>query len=87
LNYLVGMCYPTWDVHERMIAPFAQLTIGNLWKDTPGIIEGVSITVEDTGTWEYDTHFQLPKYLTVNIDFTYIGKYKPDGKGLHYELD
>jgi len=87
LNYLVGMCYPSWDKSDRMVAPFMELTIGNLWKDTPGKLDSVSITVEDNSTWEYDIHFQLPKFISVNIDFTYIGKYKPDAKGLHYELD
>ncbi len=87
LNYLVGMCYPSWDSNNRMLAPFMDLTIGDMWRDTPGKLNGLSVTVEDSGTWEYDEHFKLPKYITVSVDFTYIGKYKPDSKGKHYELD
>lgn len=34
-----------------------------------------------------DEHFQLPKYLSVSVNYKYIGKYKPSQLGKHYELD
>jgi len=92
MNYLVGMCYPSWKTFtntnsQRMISPFAELTIGNLWKNAPGFLTSLSITVEDNTTWEMDEHFQLPKHLSVSVGYKYIGKYNPDQLGKHYELD
>jgi hypothetical protein len=70
-----------------MVSPFVELTIGNLWKNTPGFLTSLSITVEDSTTWETDSHLQFPKYLGVSIGYKYIGKYQPDQLGKHYELD
>jgi len=92
MNYLVGLCYPSWQQFDganfqRMVSPFVELTIGNLWKNTPGFLTSLSITVEDSTTWETDSHLQFPKYLGVSIGYKYIGKYQPDQLGKHYELD
>jgi len=71
----------------RMISPFIELTIGNLFKNTPGYLNSLSITVEDNTTWELDENLQLPKYLNISCGFTYIGKYLPSTIGKHYELE
>jgi len=70
-----------------MISPFTELTIGNLYKNSPGYLSSLSVTVEDSSPWELDDHFQLPKYLSISCDFIYIGNYKLASKGKHYELD
>ena len=69
-----------------MIAPFINLTIGDMFNDTPGFLNSLNITVEDNTTWELDHGLQFPKYIKCQCDFTYIGKYMPSSLGKHYEL-
>lgn len=88
LNYLVGLVYPSWAPSGGgmgMIAPFIELTIGDMYKDTPGFLSQLSLTVQDGTTWEIDD-WKLPKYIQANCSFTYIGKYLPNQVGKHYEL-
>ena len=88
LNYLVGLVYPSWAPSGGgmgMIAPFIELTIGDMYKDTPGFLSQLSLTVQDGTTWEIDD-WKLPKYIQAYCSFTYIGKYLPSQMGNHYEL-
>ncbi len=88
LNYLVGLVYPSWAPSSGglgMIAPFIELTIGDMYKDTPGFLSQLSLTVQDGTTWEIDD-WKLPKYIQAACSFTYIGKYLPNQIGKHYEL-
>ena len=89
LNYLVGMCYPSYAKNNSMgmgmVAPFCELTIGDMFKDTPGYLGATTLTVNDGTTWEIDD-YKLPKYIQVNTSFTYIGKYLPNQVGKHYEF-
>ncbi len=88
MNYLVGLVYPSWAKSGGgmgMIAPFIELTIGDMYKDTPGFLSQLSLTVQDGTTWEIDD-WKLPKYIQANCSFTYIGKYLPNQVGKHYEL-
>jgi|7_EtaG_2_1085326.scaffolds.fasta_scaffold02435_3 hypothetical protein len=87
LNYLVGLCYPTYTENNRMIAPFIQLTLGDMFKDTPGFLDTLSVNVDDTSTWEIDEGLQFPKHITCDCGFTYVGKYLPSTLGKHYELN
>ena len=34
LNYLVGLCYPSYTSQNRMVTPFVELTIGDMFVDT-----------------------------------------------------
>jgi len=86
LNYLIGLCYPSFTKGNRMVAPFINLTIGDMFKDTPGFLDSLSIDVDDTGTWEIEDGLQFPKHITCNCSFTYVGKYLPSTLGKHYEL-
>ena len=69
-----------------MIAPFIELTIGDMYKDTPGFLSQLSLTVQDGTTWEIDD-WKLPKHIQAACSFTYIGNYLPNQVGKHYELD
>tara|TARA_Y100000310_G_scaffold84904_2_gene81763 strand:- start:4388 stop:8419 length:4032 start_codon:yes stop_codon:yes gene_type:complete len=86
LNYLIGMCYPSFNVN-RMVAPFINLTIGDMFVDTPGFLSSLSMDVDDMTTWEIENGRQFPKHITCNCSFTYIGKTLPSSLGKHYELD
>ena len=87
LNYLVGLCYPAYADNHRMVAPFISLTIGDMFNDSPGFLDSLSVEVDDTGTWEMDEGLQFPKHITCGCSFTYIGKHQPSMLGKHYELD
>ena len=87
LNYLVGLCYPSYTSEERMISPFMSLTIGNLFDGVTGLLYGLTVTVEDTGTWEIDEGLQFPHYISCACEFKYIGDNILATKGKHYGLD
>ena len=89
LNYLVGLTYPTWKkigVGNRMEGPFMNLTIGDMYVNTPGFLSSLSITVDDNSPWELDEGFQLPHAISVSCEFTHIGKYPLASQGKHYDL-
>jgi len=87
LNYLVGMCYPSFTEGERMVTPFMELTMGDMFVDTPGLLSSLSITVEDATTWEIDDKLQFPHFIKAQCEFKHIGKYVPVSTGKHYDLD
>jgi hypothetical protein len=86
LNYLVGLCYPSFTGGNRMVAPFIQLTLGDMFNKTPGFLDSLSVDVDDTSTWEIEEGLQFPKHITCACSFTYVGKYMPSSLGKHYEL-
>ena len=96
LNYLVGLCYPNWVDSPyagseqtnaiTMVSPICELTIGDMYNNTPGYLSGVTMTVQDGTTWEYEENLKLPHYVQVAVEFVYIGKYLPNAKGKHFEL-
>jgi len=85
LNYLVGLCYPSY-FDNRMVAPFIELTIGDMFNRTPGFLSSLTLDVDDNSTWEIDEGLQFPKHITCNCSFTYVGKYIHHQKGKHYEI-
>jgi hypothetical protein len=86
MNYLIGLCYPSFTSDNRMVAPFIDLTLGDMFVDTPGFLNSLSMDVDDVSTWEIDEGLQFPKKITCACEFTYIGKYLPSSLGKHYEL-
>ena len=57
MNYLVGLGYPSYkalfdgDSESRPVAPYISLTIGDLFKDTPGFFSSITISTEENATW------------------------------------
>ncbi len=86
LNYLVGMCYPTFTKEERMVTPFMELTLGDMFLDTPGLLSSLTLTVEENTTWEIADGLQFPHFIKAACEFKHIGKYVPDARGKHYDL-
>ena len=89
LNYLAGMTYPHFadggaDGGGGMISPLCELTIGQMYTDSPGYISALTYTVQDNGTWETD-FAQLPKYVQVQCTFVYLGRRLPTATQKHYE--
>ena len=86
LNYLVGMCYPSFTEGQRMKTPFMELTIGDMFRNTPGLLETLTITVEDATTWEIDEGLQYPHFISAACTFKHIGSYVPAANSKHYDL-
>ena len=91
MNYLVGLGYPHFknyggDSEMRPVTPYIQLTIGDLFNETPGYFNSITITMEENSTWELDEGYQIPQYWNVSVDFVYIGKYLPHSLSKHYEV-
>ena len=86
LNYLVGLCYPAWN-QNKMVAPFIELTLGDMYNRTPGFLASLSIASQESSTWELDKGLKVPKYLKCSCSFRYIGKYKPSMIGKHFDFD
>ena len=89
LNYLAGLTYPDWAPAagggSGMLAPFANLTIGQMYTDAPGYISSLTYTVQDNGTWE--TSFaKLPKYIQASCTFVYVGDRLPSSTQKHFDL-
>ena len=92
MNYLVGLGYPTFkkmlptDVEERPVSPYIYLTIGDLFNNTPGYFDSITISTEENYTWEIDEGFQTPMMYNVSVNFVYIGRYLPQTLGKHYDV-
>ena len=87
LNYLIGLCYPSYTEAERMVSPFIELTMGDMFVDTPGILSSLTVTVEENTTWEIQDKLQFPHFIKAACEFRHIGNYIPSMKGKHYDLD
>ena len=89
MNYLAGLTYPDYASVNGggfgMVAPFCELTIGQMYADTPGYISGLTYTVMDEGTWEIG-FAKLPKYIQATCTFVYVGNRLPSSNQKHYEL-
>ena len=86
LNHLVGLCYPTFSETERMQTPFMELTMGDMYNGAPGVLRGLTITVEEQTTWEIDDGLQFPHFIKAACEFRLIGNHVPDARGKHYDL-
>ena len=89
MNYLAGLTYPSWNGAGGggmgMISPICELTIGDMYRDAPGYLSGLTYTIMDEGTWELDLA-RLPKYVQASATFVYIGKRLPSSTQKHYDV-
>ena len=89
MNYLAGLTYPhvanASGGGQGMISPICELTIGQMYTDTPGYISGLNYTVQDSSTWE-TTFAKLPKYIQASVTFIYIGKYQQTATQKHFDV-
>lgn len=89
INYLYGMGYPSKitqiSQYAVNIPPYVKLTIGNLYKNQPIIINNISITVPDEATWEIDQNMQLPMMVEISIQSTLLEKEAPRTNVPHFD--
>ena len=92
LNYLATYTMPDYNKGGRLLGPFMRLTIGNLFQNTPGFIESLSISIPDDATWELgaidtqDDMKQLPMMAEVSVTFKVLADYRPQKNGRAYSL-
>jgi hypothetical protein len=77
VNYLEGLAYPSGYARLEgggayMIAPFTQLTLGNVFRQQPGFIESLDIEVSDDYPWELATGRQLTRGVDVSMTYSVI---------------
>jgi len=73
------------DGEERPIAPFVELTLGNLLREQPGYFSSVNVTIPQTSTWELQEGFQLPHICDVAVEFTFVGRVTPQNFKMTHE--
>ena len=73
--------YPSNDSSEmRPVAPIVELSIGNLYKQTPGFFSGINLTMPQTSNWETQDGYQLTHLCDISLEFTFIGKGLPQNR-------
>ena len=60
--------------------------MGDMFNETPGLLNGLTLTVEDAGTWEIENGLQFPRYISAQCEFKHIGKHILASQGKHYDL-
>jgi hypothetical protein len=80
LNYLVGLCYPSFTpgAYPTMINPFIKMTLGDVFHHVPGFISTLGVSPIENITWEIINDpkrglARVPMGMVVNIEFTYVG--------------
>jgi hypothetical protein len=89
INYLYGMGYPS-QIKEVgnfgiNIPPYVKMTIGNLYKNQPIIINSIGLTVPDEASWEIDKNLQLPMMVELSIQTTLLEKEAPRTNVPHFD--
>ena len=87
LDHLIGLCYPSYTEQDMMVTPFIELTMGDMFVNSSGILMGLSVTVEDNSTWEIDDGLQFPHYMKVACEFRHIGNRKLSSTNRHYDYN
>lgn len=81
LNYLISQVYPDYSQRNKIMrAPLMRLTIGDYFYRLPGMIESISITIDDNSPWETvsnQTFRQLPHVINVQCSFKPIHDFLP----------
>ena len=84
LTFLVSQVYPDYSPLTNMMrAPIVRLTIGDYLYRTPGILESVNLTIDQTSPWEINLDnnlAQLPQYIGVSLSFKPIPDSLPKRK-------
>ena len=93
LNYLSTYTMPDFTSNSaRPSGPFMRISIGSLFRNTPGFISSLSYTVPDDTTWDIADDVdnndakQLPMVVDVAMSFTIVGDFRPQMMGRAYSL-
>ena len=86
LNYLRGLTYPSIQ-DNRMIAPFASVTVGDMVDKLPVLLQSLNYTIDTASTWEIKPGLRLPKLIQISADMRVIEPKLPQTTGKFYDLD
>ena len=86
INYLRGLTYPSIE-NNRMIAPFASITIGDMFNKLPVLMQSLNLAIDTASTWEIKPGLRLPKLLQVSADMRVVEPVLPQTTGKFYSLD
>ena len=93
LNYLSTYTMPDFNGSARPSGPFMRISIGSLFKNTPGFISSLTYTVPDDTNWDIADDSktnknakQLPMVVDVAMSFTVVGDFRPQMMGRAYSL-
>jgi len=75
INYLMGLTKPANYKNGFIVPPLVMMTIGDIYKNQPIVINSINMTIPDNATWETvsdstDTYEYLNGRLRSNIDMT-----------------
>ena len=85
LNFLKGLTYPTIQ-NNRMIAPFFNLTLGDMFEKQPMIFQSLNYSIDTQSTWEIKPGLRLPKLIQCSADMRLVDKRLPVTTGKHYDF-
>lgn len=92
LNALAGYTAPNYTNTIALEGPWMRLTVGDLFFQTPVVMNSLSYTLtDDETTWEINieddpTMMQVPKKVSVSCGFNVIGNDLPQKGGKFYTL-
>jgi hypothetical protein len=86
LNYLRGLTYPKIK-SNRMIAPFASITVGDMFDKLPVLLNSLNYTIDTASTWEVKPGLRLPKLIQISAEMRVIEPKLPQTTGKFYDLD
>ena len=75
----------TGEKFTRPTAPYVYLTIGDMFKNTPGYFESVNVTIPEAASWEIIEGAQFPHMCDISCTFTYIGRELPATTSINYD--
>lgn len=96
INQLKGLTQPEYKKffndndtegmeETRPVAPYVYLTIGDMFRSTPGFFESVNLTIPENSSWETIAGKQFPHMCDISLSFTYIGNEMPTMRGINYD--
>jgi hypothetical protein len=101
LNYLASYTMPIYSGGGRPSGVLCRMTIGDMFKNTPGFFTGMTISVNDEATWDLADDIdidsnkfsrvnkgakQLPNLIDVDVQFRILHDWRPQKGGRVYHL-
>lgn len=77
MDQLAKLTMPVYG-GETFKGRFCKLTVGNLYRDVPVYIDSLTYDWDSESPWELTDGQQVPMYVSVSVNCTWIGTNRPD---------
>jgi len=77
LNVLGSWTAPDYSKGNGYTGTFIELTLGDLYQQVPCYLTGFSVDIDSETPWEITAGKRRPKYASISLDLTYLGKERP----------